>query len=401
MRAQSWKDVKIGEWERLLCLGSADHAVNTACNFKQAGSGLRIQTSMKELPMRVCGQLMNHKIALILVMGAGLSCAAAVPMNEQSAKSMEQQSPTGDAAPARQRWDPIPADGAVPPIWGLAEPIPYREYEHRAKFRTYRAQIRSIRREFFQMRGESQRVVDRRAAGIEQLCEFTDPAAFRPMIEELTDTHDTVQLAVLDHFAACDDPGQGALAWTAIHHPDAAIRNEATMRITQPPAQGVLCELDQGLRSSVHATANHAGTLAGALNVIDAIPLLLFGQVTVDEIERDGDLAWIAIQTQRVYVQNVTPVTGSGSGAFQPVLGILNEGSVLRVMDAVAVFYRTEIHTALVNMTSAELGESTAEMGYDPRAWWQWYNTQFIAHMQEKELLEALERQAASSQPAP
>lgn len=282
--------------------------------------------------------------------------------------------------------EPIPARGEVPPLVKRDELPPEGYLRQRAEVREYRRQIRRIRYLHFRPGGRARL----RAEGIEQIREFTDPAAFRLLITELGKEKDDVRLAVLDHLAAQGEAGQPALAWTAIYDTDPAIRNEATLRLTTPAEEGVLAVLDEALRSRTHAVANRAGGMAGTLGVLDTIPLLIFGQVTTDRVENQGDLAWIAVQTQTAYVQRLEAVTGSGSGAYQPVMGVVNEGSVLRIMDAVAYFYRTEVHRVLVSMTTADWGSSTEELGYDLLAWWHWYNEEYVPYKNEQILVEHL-----------
>ena len=193
------------------------------------------------------------------------------------------------------RLTPLPNHGAVPAIVDLRGGPSEEELAYRARARRYTQQIRAIRHKHFR----SIKVPEIRAAGIEQLAEFVDPAAFRPMLEELAREQDDVRFAVLDHFADQGDAGQGALAWVAIHDEGETLRNEAIRRMVSPPSEPVLRVLDQSLRSPTHGVANHAGALAGALGAVEAIPLLIFAQATRDPYPSDeGDLAWIAIQTQ-------------------------------------------------------------------------------------------------------
>ncbi len=193
-----------------------------------------------------------------------------------------------------------------------------------------------------------------------------------------------MRLAVLDHFAARGDAGQAALARVAIFDEDDGIRHEASRRMVAPASDPVLRVLDEGLRSNVHRIANNAGTLAGALRAAQTIPLLIFAQATADPVGEQGDIAWIAVATQRAFVAGVQPVVGNGAGAFQPIPGIVQEGAILRIVDAVVIFYRTEVHRVLVQITTDEWGESTAHLGYDIRAWWEWYNTEYVAFKNEQ-----------------
>ncbi len=269
---------------------------------------------------------------------------------------------------------PIPDHGAVPPMVEPAARSGDEELAFRRQSRKLATQIRRIRHEYL---GDT-RADDLRARGIDELRRLTDPAAFIPLIEELASQKDDVLLAVLDHLAAQGDDGQAALAWAAIFHENEAVRHEAQRRMVSPASAPALRVLDTGLRSNRHDIANHAGTLAGSLRALEAIPLLIFAQVTADPFERKGDLAWIAVATQRAFVAGLEPVVGSGAGAFRPIPGIVQEGAILRIVDAVVIFYRTEVHRSLVLMTTDEWGQSTAHLGYDPREWWVWYNEHYV-----------------------
>jgi hypothetical protein len=268
----------------------------------------------------------------------------------------------------------IPSEGAVPPTAHQDTSYTDDALAPRAKSRDDASAIRRIKREHFgDVRDQA-----KREDGIAKLRSFRDPAAMVPMYKELRGEADDVVIATLDHFASLGEPGQAALAWIAINDEDPRLRNEATDRLHRPASPAVLGVLDHSLRSTVHMVANRAGSLAGSLNAIETIPLLIFAQATQDRIERKGDLAWIAIGTQLAYTANVVPVVGNNSGAFQPIVGVIGEGVVLRVTDAVVVSYRTDIHTSLVNMTTADWGQSTNQFGYDMRAWWAWYNDTYL-----------------------
>jgi hypothetical protein len=283
---------------------------------------------------------------------------------------------------------PLPETG-IPPLVHLVPGQRAEDLARRAEIRQYAQQIRQIRHRYL----GPNRSAQLRAEGLAQLKEFTDPAAMVPLVQELRGMDDEVQLAVLDHLAASGDAGQGALAWVAIADEDEAIRHEATTRLTTPAAPPVAALLDQGLRSADDTLATRAGTLTGALGVIEAIPLLIHAQVSTPPTGLDrgqGDLAWIAIQTQTAYVQRLEPVVGSGAGAFQPVPGIVTEGFVFRAVDAVVITYRTEIHYTLVAMTTQDWGQSTAHLGYDVTAWRNWYDTEYVPYKIEQAKLGAL-----------
>ena len=124
--------------------------------------------------------------------------------------------------------------------------------------------------------------------------------------------------------------------------------------------------------------ATEAAVAAGVLEARRMLPHLIAAQYTAASGRARGDLAWIAMGTQRSYVANLIPVVGDGSGAFRPVPGVINEGFVLRVTDAVAVVYRTEVHRVLVGMTSEATGRDTSVNGWSLVRWRDWYNREYL-----------------------
>lgn len=276
--------------------------------------------------------------------------------------------------------EPIPARGAVPPMYDEAATSDVKTLALRAEARGYAKQLKAIAHRCF----GSQRSAKVRANGLAELREFTDPAALRVMVEVLRGEGPDVQAVILEQLARLGDDGQPALARYAILQEDVRFRDEAIARIARPPIDDVLREVDEGLRASQHSVVNAAGFLAGQLNALGAIPLLIFAQAAEDRVNQTGDLAWIAIGTQISYVANVIPVVGGNAGAFQPVLGVVNQGTLLRVMDAVAITYRIDVHNALVAMTSADSGQSTASLGYNMKAWWTWFNETYVPLKREQ-----------------
>jgi hypothetical protein len=256
----------------------------------------------------------------------------------------------------------------------------------RADAREYLAQLRGIRRAHFD--GKVRPAV--REEGLRQLREFVDPAAFAPMLAAFRGSAPETLLEVYSFLASRGPEGEAALAWEAIQSKDKSVRNELVARLTSPPAEPVLREIDRGLRDDRHLVANAAGYIAGALGAVQAIPLLIFSQAAADHAEQQGDLAWIVVGTQNSYVANVIPVVGDNAGAFQPVLGMFVEGTLLRVMDAVVVTYRIDAHNALVSMTSRLSGSSTEHLGYDMPKWYAWYNDTLVPTLEEQAKLAAL-----------
>ena len=333
--------------------------------------------------------------------GSWVTSATVVGMLGWMGSGLVAQSETGaaDHDPRYGILSPIPDRGGVPPIVDMLTSPSEGQLAFRARSRQFTQQIRAIRHEYL---GKI-RVPPVRAQGLAQLREFTDTAAFMPLIRELRGEADDVRLGLADHFATLGDDGQAALGWLAIHDHDPAIRHEALARMVSPAGLPVLNVLDQALRHHRHEIANNAGFVAGALNALETIPLLIFAQATADPVDSQGDLAWIAIQTQTAYVQRIEAVTGDAAGGFRPILGIVTEGVILRVVDAVAINYRTEIHRSLVAMTTNEWGQSTEHLGYDMGRWRTWYNEDYLPLKREQDRLARLaaEAGAADGHPSP
>jgi len=300
---------------------------------------------------------------------------------------------------------PLPQTGAVPPI--VRDPLApsMREMALRAQARDYRGQIRRIVRAHLHQRRD-----ELRKPGFEELGHFRDPAALPTLVDELEPEGDEARLWLLDHLSTLGDAGQAGLAYAAISTEDRGFRDAAAQRIERPATSSVLMVIDGGLRDRRHRIVNASGWLAGQIQAIEAIPPMIFGQAVGGTVPQGGDLAWIAVGTTTSYVANVVPVVGGNAGAFQPVIGLIREGSLLRVMDAVVtvdssgvvgdhrrrdfragsgvVVYRLDLHNALVAMTSAEWGRSTDHLQFDLPAWYRWFNEEFVPHMQQRDLIE-------------
>jgi hypothetical protein len=369
------------------------------CLAPASSEELHAPNIKKELPVN---QLVHVGIAtLTATMVAAI--AIACPPDEESGPSAAPAPPPpeifveaeDDNAPSDYKADPryglltpLPETG-LPPVLAMRDGPTADELAYRARLRGYAKQINLIRHKHF---GKIK--VDRiRKEGIEQLREFTDPAAFRPLLELLAREDDDVRLAVLDHLAQQDELGQAALAWAAIYDNDGAIRHEASRRLDTPAPPAVLQVLDAGLRSEDDVYANNAGSLTGMLDAVPLIPVMVAAQAAPRDVEGAGDLAWIAIGRQEVFVAGLVPVVGDNSGAFQPILGTVQTGTVVRIMDAVVIVYRAYIHDSLVTMTTRETGQSTKELGYDVAAWREWYNTVYVPMMQERIKLAELSKE--------
>ncbi len=219
-----------------------------------------------------------------------------------------------------------------------------------------------------------------REEGLRMLRTFTTPEGQWAIYHASRGAEGPIKLQVLEHLASLGSSGQAGLTWIAIHDRDAAIRNEAAERIEQPPSNEALAVLEGALRSPNHMVVNQAGLLAGQINAIKAIPLLIAAQFAQDPVQDQSDLAWIAIGTQRSYVANLIPITGNSSAGFQPVIGQIYEGVVMAIDEAAAVAttYRPGVHQSLMALATLDSGQSTAHLGWDLNAWVAWYNDTYL-----------------------
>tara|TARA_B100001059_G_C17753859_1_gene538763 strand:+ start:69 stop:1070 length:1002 start_codon:yes stop_codon:yes gene_type:complete len=253
----------------------------------------------------------------------------------------------------------------------------------------WRVRIKEIVREHFAA-GRSPEV---RLRGLDALRQLTDPAAFQPMLEVLNSEQDDVRLMMLEHFLANGDAGQAALAWAAVYSRDNALRYEATLRIRRPACRSVLAVIDGSLRSRNEDVIANAAILANALDVFEAIPLLIYAQSVPEDTSNTGagtgggGNAWIATGQQMAYIADLVPVVGNGVAAYRPIIGTITEGSVFQVDDVVVTIYRRQVHVALVSLSSRDWGQSTESLGYDRRRWWAWNDRTYQPYRAERDRL--------------
>lgn len=124
---------------------------------------------------------------------------------------------------------------------------------------------------------------------------------------------------------------------------------------------------------------NRAAMIAGAHPAASLIPALIQAQFAQTDSSRRGDEAWIAIGKSTTYVAGLVPVVGDASGAFQPIPGVVFEGSVLRIMESAVTIYRTEVHDALVATVEHATGQPAPPFGFDRERWLAWHRDEFPA----------------------
>ncbi len=270
----------------------------------------------------------------------------------------------------------IPATGGIPPA---VDPSILQPKDGNGSAQSYEQSAKDFVRSKFGTRTGATRT-----EGISELARWKDPPSWQVLWDAMKREKDDVRLAYLDHLASQGGLGQAMLAKIAIRSDEKEMRHEASRRIHRPACDEVIAMLELGLRDERHAVVNQAGLLAGKVDAFAVIPTLIFAQVAADEKKTDGDLAWIAIGTRTNYIANVVPVVGDRTGAFQPIVGSLQTGVLMRVQDAMVYTYRSDVHQSLVALTTRDFGASTVDNGWDMKRWWTWFNTEYVPYKQAR-----------------
>jgi hypothetical protein len=236
-----------------------------------------------------------------------------------------------------------------------------------------------------------------RQAGMQKLRQYTDPMIFPALMSVFAHEDQDVRSAILDHLAAQEtEQADGSLAWGAIFDEDKWFRHEAAVRLGKRveklgaiPDRVKWLEGD-ALKRDDDSVVVAAGELAGVIKLYEAIPLLIQAQAQGTQTVGTGTggnsdagaLAYIVVAQQQSFVANLTPVVGQSAVAFDPQIGVLTTGTVMRVIDAVVVTYHTEIHTTLIGLASAAWGgRDTAYLGWDQPKWRDWYAKELTPYL--------------------
>ena len=264
----------------------------------------------------------------------------------------------------------MPRSGRLPYVVdpNLVESI--RELAEISRSKAIQAPLRAIARSHL---GRT-RDPGTRAIGLEAIRRHDGPASLFAMAEVFRREGKDVRDTVVSHLAGQGDIGQAALVAIAVHHEDADWRRRAVGACSRPLEPPALAVLEGAFRHGDGRTIERAAYASGSLDAARMIPHLIVAQYATTGTRGRGDLAWIAIGTQQSYVRNLVPVVGNRAGAFQPVPGLITEGFVLRVTDAVAVSYRTEVHRVLLEMSARRTDLETAGYGWDFNRWRDWFN---------------------------
>lgn len=322
---------------------------------------------------------------------AALACAPAL------AQSLTAPQGTGSSVSVVQP----PPDPDSPQGRALAEAGKKRKELERELYKLRATYFRNIRN------------VEIRQAGIAKLREYTDPAVFPSLLKVFKRDKDDVRGTILDMLAEQkSDEADATLAWSAVTDEDPWFRGMAADRLVRrvgeaggEPSVYVQSVVARGLKSELDREINAAANLAQALNLIEAIPMLINAQVQGAQVGGAGagggggdtSLAYILVGTQTAFVSDLEPVVADSAVAFDPTLSVVTDGVVLRVLDAVVVTYRTEVHSSLVGLSSKAWGRPTNGLGWDVPAWHDWYTREFKPYWDAKEA----ERKAEAEAPKP
>jgi hypothetical protein len=248
-------------------------------------------------------------------------------------------------------------------------------------------------RELYKIRAQFIRGIrntEMRQIGITKIREFTDPAIFPSLLRIFKRDGDDVRNAILDHLAdRKSNEGDATLAWAAIFDEDPSYRAAAADRLIRRSRQAgevpfyVRATVAKALKEGTDEELASAARLAQVLELVEAIPMLINAQIGGGTTARvgggggDTSLAYILVGKQQAFVSDLTPVVADNAVAFDPTLSVVTDGVVLRVIDAVVLTYRIEVHDALVRLSSKAWGQPTDRLGWDNAAWRDWYLGEF------------------------
>lgn len=242
-----------------------------------------------------------------------------------------------------------------------------------------------------------------RQIGIDKLREYTDAQIYPSLLSIFEREDKDVRTAIIEHLAdQKTDEADATIAWGAVYDKQEWFRQTAGKRLRERTQDAgvpnmVKWVVASGLKSPSDTEVASAANLAGQLKLFEAIPMLINAQVTGGG---GGGLppaiADIIIGTQQAFIADLQPVVGDNAVAFDPTLGVVTDGTVLRILGASVVTYRTEVNRALVGLADSGWdGRSTASLGWDNSAWRAWYANEFKPYRAK------LEAQAAVAPAAP
>lgn len=257
--------------------------------------------------------------------------------------------------------------------------------------RAIEKELKLIRAKYFR----ATRNTEMRQVGISELREYDDPAVYPLLIDLFKDEDADVRGAVLDHL--CDlnnDAADATVAWSAVFDKDKSFRNQAAERVVKRAKDAgvsnrVKSVIASGLRSKKDGTVAAAAHLAEVLKLYEAIPMLINAQIVgggggAGGQGDDSALAYILVGQQVAFVSDLQPVVGDSAVAFDPTVGVVTDGVILRVIDAYVITYRVDVHNALTGLASDGWGgQPTTQLGWDNKKWREWYTAEFVPYREK------------------
>lgn len=336
----------------------------------------------------------------LLAAAAALACAASAFGQVKGWKVDDPSQP-----------DPLPPGLTIP---DAGDPAREQIRDFNRRKTQYERQLKAIRGQNFGLN----RSAETRRAGAAKLKAFTDPAAFPAMLEVFRYQAADARAAVFDHLAALKtEQADATLAWAAVFEPAEATRAEAKSRLEKRvndlvAASGkprgtdggaplsVQSVIAEGLKTHNQRVAGAAAGLAEGLKVLDAIPMMATAAGFGNQPSGDTDaaLAYIVIGRQTTFVSDLTPVVADSAVGFEPTIGVITEGTVLRVMNAFVTEYNYIIFDNINRMASAAMdGQSLGHLGRDPHRWAAFYENELKPYVQSKNAAAATATGSASS----
>ncbi|MGD9690387.1 MAG: hypothetical protein AB7K52_13785 [Phycisphaerales bacterium] len=315
----------------------------------------------------------------------------------------------------------LPTGGVRQPVYVYAPPPDPSSPEQKAATE-FNLRKRLATKELSRIRLKHFGAIERteiRQAGIIKVRAFTEAPALAAMVDVFRDEGADIRAAVLDHLAdRKNDAGDAALAWAAVFDPNPVFRGEAAERVSRRVRESGSVPITTqeviatGLTTGKAAHATAAGRLANILRLVDAIPMMAAAQAGPSggyyggqPDTPDESLAYILVGTQRTFVADLTPVVGESAVAFDPQIGVITEGVILRVINAFVFEFNGDLHQELVSLSSkAWGGRETAHLGWDAKAWQRWYDTElkpYLVKQDEERAARAREAARASGPDGP
>ena len=314
----------------------------------------------------------------------GVVAAAGASAFVSSAAGQVVTSPDAPASIPAEPWmEDLMPDPNDPRVQAYAEQQRLRAAKER--------EIRRFRSTYFGT-GSS---TETRQIGLSLLRERYDEPALYPLLLEVFERDGVnVKSGLLDMFAdARTDEADATLAWVAVHDDRSAVRDAAVTRLGARVGEaGEVSErikhvVAGGLRQESSTPAIAAAGIAEMFKLYEMVPLMIAAQVggnTGGARDGTGNLGWIVVGQQTAFVADLQPVVSDSAVGFDPTLGVVTEGVVLEVQDAVVITYRTEIFYSLTRLTSNALGRPTGSWGIDQPEWWAWYDREWKPWMEAR-----------------